>query len=231
MGLGLSAVIFGGATVLLLVGTGVLIPYLHEITGLEHVLLWFLVAGLGVFTPLLLLALWLLQREGAFSQPNLWSGRLRFRRMSRRDWIWTIGAVVAIGMLSSVLMHVIQVLFGQMDHQPPFMAFEPLTPGRYWILAVWLPYWLLNIMGEEILWRGVMLPRQEAGVGRYAWLVNALGWMLFHVAFGWQLLVVLVPILFLLPYVVQRQQNSWVAVVIHGAVNGPSFLAISFGLL
>ena len=54
MGLGLSAVIFCGAAILLLVGTHEAIPYLYEKTGLEHVLLWFLVAGLGVFTPLLL---------------------------------------------------------------------------------------------------------------------------------------------------------------------------------
>ena len=48
---------------------------------------------------------------------------------------------------------------------------DPLTPGRYWLLAAWVPCWVLNIMGEEILWRGVMVPRQEAALGRRAWFV------------------------------------------------------------
>jgi len=75
------------------------------------------------------------------------------------------------------------------------MHFEPLTPERTWLLAIWLPFWVLNIMGEEILWRGVLLARQEQTFGRWAWLVNSGGWLLFHLAFGWQLLVVLLPIL------------------------------------
>jgi hypothetical protein len=73
-----------------------------------------------------------------------------------------------------------------------------------------------------------MLPRQEASLGSQAWLANAVGWLLFHSAFGWQLCLLLVPILVILPYVVQRRQNSWVAVIIHAGLNGPGFVAVAF---
>jgi membrane protease YdiL (CAAX protease family) len=125
----------------------------------------------------------------------------------------------------------LEIIAGPMDHQPPFMSFEPLTPGRYWILLIWFPFWVLNIMGEEILWRGTMLPRQELAFGKWTWLFHGMGWGVFHIAFGWQLLITLLPILFVQSYVVQRRKNTWVGVIIHGVINGPTFLAIAFGIL
>ncbi len=76
-----------------------------------------------------------------------------------------------------------------------------------------------------------MLPRQELAFGNWAWLFHGIGWGIFHISFGWKFLITLLPILFIQSYVVQRRKNSWIGVVIHGGINGPAFLAISFGLL
>jgi membrane protease YdiL (CAAX protease family) len=231
MGLAASAGVFVAASVLLLLCTRVAIPKLAEWTGIETVFWWFVVGGLGVFLPLIVTAAWILRREGELFAPGWWTKRMRFKRMNAGDWAWSLAAIVAIGALSAGIMKVVEVVAGTVERSPPFMTFDPVTPGRYWLLAVWLPYWLLNIMGEEILWRGVMLPRQETAFGRRAWLVHAAGWAVFHVAFGWQLVLVLMPILLIEPYVVERRGNSWVGVVIHAAVNGPAFLAVALGLL
>ncbi|MCD4691374.1 MAG: CPBP family intramembrane metalloprotease [Calditrichales bacterium] len=83
----------------------------------------------------------------------------------------------------------------------------------------------------EYLWRGVILPKQEIVFGKNAWIIHGICWGIFHIAFGWQLLLTLIPILFIQSYVVQRRKNSWTGVIIHAVVNGPSFIAISFGLL
>jgi len=231
MGLGASAVAFGSAGLLLFVITQALIPALGRITAIEPVILWFLLGGLGVMTPLLLAALFLLHREGAFARPGVWTERLRFRPMMPADWLWTGGALAVSVGLMALLSVGARVFFGKADLQPSFMTLEPLAPGHYWILAAWIPFWILNIMGEEVAWRGVILPRQEASFGRRAWLVHGAGWLLFHLAFGWQLLVVLFPLVFILPYAVQRRQNSWVGVLIHAGINGPGFLAVAFGLV
>jgi membrane protease YdiL (CAAX protease family) len=232
LGWGKTVLLFGGAGVLLYAGTHLVIPWLSTASGLEAVVCWFLVGGLGVFLPLVILGLLFLWGEARAGRIPEMRSRLWLRPMNKGDWWWTLAALVVIGALSSGIQTGLQVFVpGGADLHPPFMTLEPLSAGRYWILAAWAPFWLLNILGEEFLWRGVMLPRQESAFGAKAWMANAAGWLLFHAAFGWQLMLVLLPIILLLPLVVQWRKNLWVGVVIHAGLNGPGFLAVAFGLV
>ncbi len=231
MGIAQSLAIYVPATILLFVQTSVVIPYLSSQTGQEAILFWFIVGGVGVFVPLIVTAYVILKLEGGKISADTWNRRLRFKRLTRGDIFWSIGGLAVIGLLSGLIMKGLEVTLGEFDPAPSFMVFEPLTSGRYWLLAVWFPFWTLNILGEEILWRGAMLPRQEIAFGKYAWIIHGCGWGMFHVAFGWHLLATLVPILFIQSHVVQRTKNSWTGVIIHGGLNGPSFVAIAFGLI
>ncbi|MBA2549089.1 MAG: CPBP family intramembrane metalloprotease [Burkholderiaceae bacterium] len=224
-----TLLLFGVAGGLLYLVTHALIPTLFSRTGWQPILLWFLLGGLGIFLPLILFGIGLVRREPLSEGRRSWAHRLRFRRMSGADWRWTLGGLVLVATLSAAVQGALTIGLGEVNLHPPFMQFEPLGPGRYWILAAWLPFWLLNILGEEFLWRGVLLPRQEIALGQHAWLANAVGWSLFHLAFGWQLLMLLSPILFILPYVAQRTQNTWPAVIMHAGLNGPGFVAVAFG--
>ena len=76
-----------------------------------------------------------------------------------------------------------------------------------------------------------MKPRQELVFGRNTWIFHGIGWGLFHIAFGWQLLITLIPLIFIQSYIVQKTKNSWVGVIMHGSINGPSFIAIALGLI
>ncbi len=231
LGLFASFAIYIPAAILMYVMTTYLIPYLSKTTGQETILFWFIVAGLGIFTPLIVTGILILKSEGYKLNLNTIKERLRFRKLKKTDVLWATGGLVAVGILSAVIMKVMELVLGEFDHTPPFMAFEPLNAGRYWLLLVWAPYWILNILGEEFLWRGVMLPRQEVAFGKYTWMIHGLGWGIFHIAFGWQLLVTLIPLIFIQSYVVQKTKNSWTGVIMHGGLNGPSFIAISLGLI
>ncbi|HET9832307.1 MAG TPA: CPBP family intramembrane glutamic endopeptidase, partial [Vicinamibacterales bacterium] len=85
------------------------------------------------------------------------------------------------------------------------------------------------VVGEEFVWRGVVLPRQEVAFGRLAWCVNGILWWLFHVAFPWQVLILLVPMTLVLPWVVQWRRNTWIGVVVHAGYGATGFLALAFG--
>ena len=204
-----STLIFVSAAMLLGVMTHLCIPFLSEVAGLESIIFWFICGGLGVFTPLIIAGVMTLRKEGGKFTKETFVERLRFRPMSRRDWRYSLLALVVIGLLT----------------------LDPLSPGRYWLLLAWFPYWLLNIGGEEFFWRGVLLPRQEKTFEDKTWILHGTGWAIFHIAFGWQLLVMLLPLLYIEPYVVQKTQNTWTGVFLHGVINGPSFIAIALGII
>jgi membrane protease YdiL (CAAX protease family) len=211
------------------VATRVVIPALVSATGAEPVVMWFVAASTVVFAPLLLVAAVLLRRERSAGEPWSWRARLRLRAMNGADWASSLGALLAVSASTGGMAGVLTML-GESRVQPAFMAFAPLTPGRHWILAAWLPFFALNILGEEFLWRGVVLPRQQAAFGRAAWLVNGVLWLLFHAAFPWQVLVMLVPIALMLPAIAQRRRSIWPGVIIHAVFGGVGFLALAFGL-
>jgi membrane protease YdiL (CAAX protease family) len=231
LGLLSSFAIYIPAAILLYCVTTFLIPHLSQVTGQETILFWFIAGGLGIFVPLIITGLLILRSEGCKLSKSTFTQRLRFRKFTRKDLAWSLGGLVVVGIASGLIMKLLEVFIGKFDHSPAFMSFEPLTEGRYWLLLIWFPYWILNIFGEEFLWRGVMLPRQEIAFGKYTWLIHGTGWGIFHIAFGWQLLITLIPLIYIQSYIVQRTKNSWVGVVMHGGLNGPSFIAICFGLI
>lgn len=119
-----------------------------------------------------------------------------------------------------------------LDPNPPFARdVQPLLGERLWMLALWAVYWPVNILGEEFVWRGISLPRMQARLGSRAWALNAALWGAFHTAFGPGNLLVLLPSLVLVPWVAQRRNNTWLAVLLHAGLSGPGFVALAIGLV
>lgn len=231
MGFGISFLIYVSAAALLFAMTRFLIPFLQKVTGWEIILFWFLIGALGVFLPLILLGIWILKKEGFPLDKATWKERLRFRKLTKNDIGTSVAGIIAVLVLTVLFQKGLEILGMSSDNAPAFMALEPLSGSRYLILLAWAPYWIFNIMGEEFIWRGVMLPRQELAFGKHTWILHGFGWWIFHIAFGWHLLITLIPLIFIQSYVVQRTKNSWTGVIMHGGINGPAFIAISLGLI
>ncbi len=170
--------------------------------------------------------------------------RFRLGPMTRRDWLWTVGAFVAtflsIGLLASptqMLIRAVPALAVPSFFAPwarPGAAFDvtlfanfvgaPLK-GNWGFAILSFVQLFFNIFGEELWWRGYILPRQEQANGRWAWLINGLMWWLWHLTFyPWQVFALL-PICLAIPFVAQRRQNNWPAIIIHWQ-NGISLLLI-----
>jgi len=228
--LGITTVLFGGAALLLLFATRVAVPALTSFAGTDPVMMWFVAATVCLFIPMLLAGAWLLFAEMGSGALGSWQDRLHLQPMSGRDLLWALGGLVAVALLTVGCVAILRALSREAGLQPSFMTVKPLTPGRYWILAAWLPFFVLNFLGEEFVWRGVVLPRQEVAFGGGAWLVNATGWWLMHLAFPWQVLLTLLPTALVVRYVAQRTRNTWPGVIIHAGLNGSGFLVLAFGL-
>jgi membrane protease YdiL (CAAX protease family) len=170
--------------------------------------------------------------------------RWRLYGMNGRIWVWTMAALlvalVAYHLLSQVqtalvLQGVIPIpdgLPGALDPRQEIgsdnihQAYGDIR-GNWLVLAVFLVLLFVNIVGEEVWWRGYVLPRQELAFGQWTWLIHGLMWNLFHV-FKWWDLIALLPVTLLLSFLVVRTGNNTPGVVFHALFNG---LAIPFIIL
>lgn len=76
---------------------------------------------------------------------------------------------------------------------------------------------VFNILGEELWWRGVILPRQELSFGRNAWIVHGVLWALFHMFYHSNLGILLsyLPTTCAISYVAQRTKSTWPGIIGH----------------
>lgn len=228
IGLWLSIVLFGVPALLLWVMTRTLIPNLVE-RGWEPLLAWFLTAGF-LFALLLIAAVAGAILAGKRSLPDILR-ELRVRPLSSAEWRLTGLALLATILAITALQAINTGVWPRLPAHPPFMSVSPLAPAQYYILVLWLPFFALNIIGEELWWRGFIQPRQEPVFGANTWIVQGSLHGAFHVSFGTGVLLLLIPVLFAIPWAVQRTKNTTAGIIIHAGVNGPGFLAVSLGLL
>ena len=74
--------------------------------------------------------------------------------------------------------------------EPPYanaqVLADPQFQGQWWILGLALTSLLFNyILGEELLFRGVLLPKMAGVFGRWDWVANTVLFGLYHVHKIW----------------------------------------------
>ena len=205
----------------------------------------------GFLTPLALMLIAAFVAYRLEGRSWTWAGirdRFRLGRLDRAGWGWTVALVVWLVLYTFMpffpLGEWIQTVFGGVRfYQAPagYEAFmSGLTDGKTQILGLpfsWglLIYFLvglfvLNILGEELWWRGVILPRQEAKFGAKTWLVHGVLWTLFHMFYHTNLGILLsyLPTTCAIAFVAQRTKNTWPGIIGHLVSNfGIPMLMIS----
>jgi membrane protease YdiL (CAAX protease family) len=230
-----SVLLFGIPAIIFYLITHYGISRLAEITGVPFILSWFLLGGFFIFIPLFVSALIAADSEGDHRSMAILLSRLRLKPMQRADWLWTVGAIIFIAAATGVIWFAatwLSELTAVVPTPSPellFMEFHGFGEGQSWLFIVWVPFFFFNIVGEELMWRGYILPRQEATHGKWAWFVNFLLWTGFHACFGLGMVIILLPILALVPLVVQKRKNTWIGIILHAVFNGPAFIAIASG--
>lgn len=230
-----SLILFGVPTLLMWLTTRYGIPALRpHLTG-PDIFCWFVVGG-SVFFCLFVaafVAFWI--EQGKITLIGF-ADRFRLSSINTGDVAWSLGALVVCGLLSAGIAGVWKLaaqtwsLLPEPSLTPSFIQVEPFAQDRLSVLLAWLPLFFFNITGEELWWRGYILPRQEQEHHSMAWLVHGCGLTLFHLPLGIDLSIILLPFLFGLPYVVQRRKSLWTGFIVHGILNGGGFLAVVAGL-
>ncbi len=209
-------------------------------------MLWcFVITVAGMFPLLLLAALFAYRLEGRLLRLSDLADRFRIRRLGKREWKWTLGLLaVYVGgqlllmptarwLISNLPLPIPQVLPPAIDPRivtvipSEFLGVE--LAGNWWVALLYFFILCFNVLGEELWWRGYILPRQELVHGKWTWLVHGILWTLFHLPFWWNLLALL-PSTLSLPYVASRLKNTTPGIIAHFVMNGLGFLMILIGI-
>jgi membrane protease YdiL (CAAX protease family) len=120
------------------------------------------------------------------------------------------------------------------DHFGPkdFMGI-PLH-GAWWILVYYAVVILVcNIGGEELWWRGYVLPRQELAFGRATWIIHGILWSVFHLFMQptlWDTVRMAITCI-ALSFVAQRTKSTWPGILGHSFGNLAFFLNLVKGVV
>jgi membrane protease YdiL (CAAX protease family) len=210
------------------------IPYLHQQYGVLPLIGWWLTSGIIIFGLFIAAILAARHRTNAKSFRQILAA-LNIRSLNKIDILWVLGGLLGVVVLTGIVVTVFDRIFSinllSQDSYASFFKMEKLKPSEYWLFLAWLPYFFFNIVGEELLWRGYLLPRQVNILGHYAWILNGFLWAIFHVGIGWRIAILLLPIEFIVPYVVQKRKNTWLGILIHGLYNGSGFILVAMGVI
>jgi len=138
----------------------------------------------------------------------------RTGRVGGRVWLWVLPFLVL-----SAIEAAIPGITGSVSRD--FAEFlssdrgEDFFRGEWGWFAVVVVLSVFNtVLGEELLWRGLLLPRMRGVFGRGDFVANGVLFALYHLHTPWVIPTTLVDI-FALAYPSRRFQSAWMGIVVH----------------
>jgi membrane protease YdiL (CAAX protease family) len=230
LNVGKSIVYFGGFGFLLWILTRWGIPTLEKYAGIETIFGWFILGGAGVFLPMIILTVYKTCKDGFCESMHAFFLRLRLAGFRIMDLFYILLGTALSGFFMWLIIFGTDKVGMPLTLHPSFMEFSGFSVGERWKLLYGIPLFIVNIFGEEMLWRGYILPRQVTAFGKSGWILNACLWFFFHSAFGFDLMVLMIPTLIIVPLFTYFRRNTWVGIGIHALINGPAFIGLALNL-
>lgn len=104
-------------------------------------------------------------------------------------------------------------VFMQSTEGQDFLHGDPVAPA-----VIVLLLFFNTVAGEELLFRGLLLPRMQGAFGRWAWLANGLLFSAYHLHMPWAMPAVVLDALWL-AYPVQRWRSAWLGILVHSSAS------------
>src|SRR5215212_8608478 len=146
-----------------------------------------------------------------------------------RLWLWVVPFLVRVAVIVLVLNTPLEnawVSVFPFLAEPQGYSFDAILGsqeilgrlvGAWWFLVLFVVQAIFNtILGEEFLFRGVLLPRMEGVFGRGSWVANSVLFALYHVHVPWVIPnAVLTGLLYTFP--AYRYRSTWMSIIVHSA--------------
>jgi|SRR5215471_15440744 len=193
-----------------------------------------LTAGLIWQFVLVAVLVWREQRTFRWSVVSqaLWLRSPRSPRTGRRGgrvWLVVIPLIAAFAAegLIPELPHAANRDLAAFFSSPAGGSFMHGAWGWYSLLLVLFVF--TTVLGEELLFRGLLLPRMNGAFGRRDWVANGLLFGAYHLHTPWVIPATLLDT-FILAYPTKRYRSAWIGIAVHSA-QSVLFAAIGLTLL
>lgn len=150
----------------------------------------------------------------------------------RRLWLWVIPLIIAITVWEVALASYADRLWVSIFPflaEPPGYGFGSIFEsqqilqrlvGAWWFFGLFVVFAVFNsILGEEFLFRGVLLPKMEGVFGRWSWVANGVLFGFYHVHQPWGILAAAISGVLLHAFPSWRFRSTWIAAIVHSVQN------------
>jgi uncharacterized protein len=160
-------------------------------------------------------------------------GTLRWSTVREALWLRSprsprsgrVGGRVWLVVIPLILVFALEELVPMVPHADDrdLGAFLGTDAGRAFMHGAWGWYGLLlvsflfnTVLGEELLFRGFLLPRMSGAFGRGDWVANGLLFGAYHLHVPWVIPATLLDT-FILAYPTKRYRSAWIGIAVHSA--------------
>jgi uncharacterized protein len=96
-----------------------------------------------------------------------------------------------------------------------FVAFMSGNWGWYAVLVALVVF--NTVLGEELLFRGLLLPRMQGAFGRFDWVANGFLFAFYHLHMPWAIPSILLGDTFALSYPSRRYRSALIGIIVHSS--------------
>ena len=149
-------------------------------------------------------------------RPSTPDGQSGVRRGGRL-WLWAVPFTVGFAALQLVPFHLPSVASHDFGTLLDSADGRSSLSGNWGLYALLLVMMVFNtVLGEELLFRGLLLPRMRATFGRGDWVANAVLFGAYHLHQPWHIPNSIASGLFM-AYPTRRWRSAWLGIIIHSS--------------
>ena len=145
------------------------------------------------------------------------------RRVGGKVWWWVLPFVVLSAMVNAGLIDPEGPLPRDLPNAIQTDRVEQFFSGNWGWFAMLVAVVLLSPVVEELLFRGLLLPRMRAVFGKGDFVANGVLFGLYHLHQPWSMPASVIDGIVCQAYPTRRFRSSWMGIIVHTA---PSFLII-----
>jgi membrane protease YdiL (CAAX protease family) len=150
----------------------------------------------------------------------------------RRLWLWVIPFIIGIALWDILVAPSITSLWVSIFPifaEPPGYSLGAVLEsqeilqrlvGAWWFFGLYVVSAIFNsVLGEEFIFRGVLLPKMEGVFGRWSWVANGVLFGFYHLHQPWVILDAAIGGALAYAFPSWRFRSTWMGIVVHSVQN------------